>query len=609
MEQNSDLSQPDILLRIEAGKNDDDAGQPASNSTKQALRFQKIEKKRAERKNQLLIDLAKAKEAGADLSAVAIQVSGNPYRPLYTLARSLFSGKYFWHDALEAAGLPADEITRKRHWDKDLIKAKLMARHQEKKPLNSDSVRDDDYALYVAAKAKRHFGSYDKALIYSGFDPKKVRVHKKAFTRQEIVRKIIDLHIHGRPLDHTHMKRGRYRRYYYSVKGQFTGGWREAVETAGIDYVQCCQKKPNGWWTKERVIEQIKQLLLDGQPVNSGFVSDVRNDLYLAGSRRFTGGWNEALRASGVDPEKVRLRKAPLSKPQLIAAIKALSEQDQDLSVQVMSLGGNKYLRQIYEMATNRFGSWRQAIIEAGLAYDQIRKHRASLSPKELADIVRKLEAAGLSLRAVDFQRSDEYCWIYSMVIHRFDSWKEFLDFAGIDSGKWCAITDWKNGQGVIDYLRANYDSGIVTAGATKDTIFSQAVRCYYAGLEEAVAAAGMIYTRSGIVSREQLDNEKVIGVLYACNLKFLQQLADNIYYSARGGRRRSLEQSDLVNEAFTKMLELLPDKPADQGLREFCRQPILTALRKLNQEMFRETVYGEETYLDIFSTDEDVWL
>ena len=87
-----------------------------------------------------------------------------------------------------------------------------------------------------------------------------------------------------------------------------------------------------------------------------------------------------------------------------------------------------------------------------------------------------------------------------------------------------------------------------------------------------------------------------------------LEGIAKKICFGSRAHGRRSLDVNDLIAEGFIKMIEILPDKPPKIGIREFTEKPINKALSTMNRELFKEVTFGEEVYLDIFSTDEEVW-
>jgi len=72
--------------------------------------------------------------------------------------------------------------------------------------------------------------------------------------------------------------------------------WRTAVEAAGFDYRAVARRKIPGYWTKERIIEKIKEL----PEKHSNYARKNFASLYNAALRRFQS-WKSAVEASGID--------------------------------------------------------------------------------------------------------------------------------------------------------------------------------------------------------------------------------------------------------------------------------------------------------------------
>ena len=82
--------------------------------------------------------------------------------------------------------------------------------------------------------------------------------------------------------------------------------WFDAVTAAGIDYEKVARYRH---WTPQRVVEEIQQLAEKEAPLSSKLVQGNHPPLYNAAKRRF-GQWDAALLAAGIDPDKVRQRRA-----------------------------------------------------------------------------------------------------------------------------------------------------------------------------------------------------------------------------------------------------------------------------------------------------------
>jgi hypothetical protein len=82
------------------------------------------------------------------------------------------------------------------------------------------------------------------------------------------------------------------------------GSWKVAVEASGFDYNDIRRYKV---WTRERVIERIRELYEKGEDLSWRHVS-TKLDPALAAATLHAGrfaSWHDALTAAGLDPEKI----------------------------------------------------------------------------------------------------------------------------------------------------------------------------------------------------------------------------------------------------------------------------------------------------------------
>ncbi len=82
--------------------------------------------------------------------------------------------------------------------------------------------------------------------------------------------------------------------------------WYDAVTAAGIDYEKVARYRH---WTPERVVKEIQELAEKEAPLSSKLVQQNHPPLYNAAKRRFRQ-WDDALVAAGINPDKVRQRRA-----------------------------------------------------------------------------------------------------------------------------------------------------------------------------------------------------------------------------------------------------------------------------------------------------------
>lgn len=111
-------------------------------------------------------------------------------------------------------------------------------------------------------------------------------------------------------------------------------------------------------------------------------------------------------------------------------------------------------VRKVYSQGSSRFSrGWSDAVSQAGLDYDEIRQ-KPKYSYQDLVDAVLELHSQGQNLEAVVIMRDPERRYLHKAVARRFHSWYAFLDRIGIDSSRYKAQTDWRNGDAVVERLR-----------------------------------------------------------------------------------------------------------------------------------------------------------
>lgn len=85
----------------------------------------------------------------------------------------------------------------------------------------------------------------------------------------------------------------------YGAAVRYFGSWMAAIEKAGFDYSSVLKRKRPGYWSRAKIIEEIRGL----EHRNSGNVRRSHAALYNAALRVF-GSWKEAVDEAGFDYRK-----------------------------------------------------------------------------------------------------------------------------------------------------------------------------------------------------------------------------------------------------------------------------------------------------------------
>jgi|UniRef100_A0A7C3US16 hypothetical protein len=124
--------------------------------------------------------------------------------------------------------------------------------------------------------------------------------------------------------------------------------------------------RKNRRWTKELVKKEIRALYRQKIPLTQGSVWRANRKL-IGAAKRFFNSWPEALRAAGFDPEKI-LGKYKWSKERVLEEIRRLKRKKVNIST---TTAVRQICRPLHIAAIKFFGSWRNAVIATGIKVDQ----------------------------------------------------------------------------------------------------------------------------------------------------------------------------------------------------------------------------------------------
>ncbi len=330
-------------------------------------------------------------EQERSLTSVAIQRGPDSDPSLFSCARRVF-GK--WENAIAESGIDpklAEPESYRLYPDKESVKLGIQLRANRKLPLGHWEVAkgsDADGALLISAKD--YFGSWDAALEFAGFAPKKIRKWqvRDYTTRKKVIAGIRRRHENNEPLsaDGISHWNGADARLYDAGRKLFAS-WPAALKAAGIDPETVKPPRPRKFQQRfpdaGAIATQILERNEQKKPLHrSGVeIGEDRDPMLLRAAIHFFKSWDAALEAAGLDPGKIR--KCPrrnLTPERVIAQIQARFESNLPLNSAAVKEGSNPDSR-LLVMGRHHFGSWDQALKTAGLDPGQIRKSRKPRFP------------------------------------------------------------------------------------------------------------------------------------------------------------------------------------------------------------------------------------
>ena len=166
---------------------------------------------------------------------------------------------------------------------------------------------------------------------------------KPKWTREEIIRRILDLDAKGYPL--TVGKPG-VSPALYQAGSRIFGSWRNALQAAGLSPDRGSRAER---WPPAKILLVIRNLSRRRRPLRKKELEERFGSLVSA-ARRVFGSWSKAILASGVDPAKLR-RVAPWTRERVLETVLTRALRNQPLSARLMEP------RSIVEAGRRFFGS------------------------------------------------------------------------------------------------------------------------------------------------------------------------------------------------------------------------------------------------------------
>lgn len=381
-----------------------------------------------------------------------------------------------WVAALRAADLdPSDAQGGPKKATEAELKAELerLAEDLERSPQVADMNARGEYSAHTY---KKRFGSWNAALTEVGLEPETVAEVSREELKAELDRLADEL---GHPPRTEHMDTvGEYSSSTYQSR---FGGWQDALDAAGFDpfvgiseeellaavrglaeelgrppttdefndetphSATTCKEKFGSWretlveaglnpsdreqteYTDAELIEELQRLAesLGHTPSTSEMNDDGK---FSAGvyQHRF-GSWEEALDAADLDASEAGRQQ--YSNDDLEAEMQGVADE----------VGHAPRTADMEEHGdispatfTNRFGSWEDAVKEAGFNADESATGKQYTDEELVAELQRLADKLGHPPTTTEMNSDGEFS--AGVYLNRFESWGDALEVAGLDA-------------------------------------------------------------------------------------------------------------------------------------------------------------------------------
>jgi hypothetical protein len=222
-----------------------------------------------------------------------------------------------WGKALRAAGINMEETSGKRRWTANRVLCEIRNLDRQGIPLNNRSVKNIDQGL--AQAARKLWGSWDDALRAAGYEPEKIRLIRKPWTKPAVLEAIRGHIVSGGRI----LKNALRPRSLAHASWRLFGSFDEAVKAAGFGELLV----PKSGWSSAAVTSAILARQKAGKPLNTAAVIRDDSPLYDA-ARNHHGGWSNALKSAGIDPDAVRAIRKPWTPESVIAELQRMARDD-----------------------------------------------------------------------------------------------------------------------------------------------------------------------------------------------------------------------------------------------------------------------------------------
>ena len=298
--------------------------------------------------------------------------------------------------------------------------------------INSAYIQKNYNSLFRSAN--RYFGNWRSAVEAAGFDydeilkiARETRIEENRYwSKEKIIEELLKYKEQNIELHLSNIKN--VNSALLSAAVRYFGSWKEALECAGLNYNEIAKSKPTGYWTKERITKAIKTLYSSREDLNYLNIFSNHNDILCAARREF-GTWESAVIAAEFDYDSFRKKSKDrsFSNEEIMLYIRKLYNTGKNVNAKsIYDLNNN-----LYNQARAKFGSWKKVIVEAGINYDEIKKHGQSWTKDRIIHEIKELREQEVPLNSRYIRQYNRFLY-YGAGTH-FGSWQKAIFASGIN--------------------------------------------------------------------------------------------------------------------------------------------------------------------------------
>lgn len=257
--------------------------------------------------------------------------------------------------ARKVARIPARRPGRTPTWTNERVLGELRVLARRGQHMSQSALLHDGHTRLVSA-ATKIFGSFARARELAGIH---ITKHKSpaqhVWDADAVVAAIRARHEEGEPIAVTKCPRS-----LVSAANRIFGGWRAAVEAAGLDYEKVLLRRD---YSDGELLDWLRQLSLSN-PSMTLYDLDRLGEHTVACRRRW-GSLEQAAMAAGLSGWPVRVHHEAMSHEEITSDLRRLARAGEALNFGTVRQNPDR--RRLVDGALKRYPSWDAAIAAAGL--------------------------------------------------------------------------------------------------------------------------------------------------------------------------------------------------------------------------------------------------
>ena len=208
-------------------------------------------------------------------------------------------------------------------------------------------------------------------------------------------------------------------------------------------------------WSKQKIVARIRTLSQQDEDLSYNRIASGRQGLLSAANYHF-GSWRKAVSEAGIDYDREVRRIPKWTRERITDTIRSAHEAGQDLSWSSVSKHPEYSGMAYAAIRHSRFGSWDAALEAANVEPSRVRRYE-SWDDKKVIARIRERSAAGLELNSKSMQAED--CRLFNAALKRFNSWHGALEAAGVDPRRVYKRRRWSKAR-IREEVRALWKAG-----------------------------------------------------------------------------------------------------------------------------------------------------